>query len=489
MNDNPRAESAESSLTQARWLDQVCNQFEQAWREGPRPCIEDFLAGLQPAQRSALLRELILLDIYYRREHGEMPRVEDYGQRFPDLDTAWRAAAVAAPPKVEAALPQTGPWPGPNPASAGPLAAAGEGAAPSPAVGTSFPRLEGYELLEELGRGGMGVVYKARQTNPPRLVALKVILSAGEASAEELERFQREAEIAAQLDHPHLVAVYQAGVHEGLPYLSMQLVEGGSLSKQVSRFIHDPWAAARLMATVARAIHYSHQHGILHRDLKPGNILLDPLGEPHVADFGLAKRLQGGGRGLTQTGAVIGTPAYMAPEQAAAPKGLTTAVDVYGLGAVLYELLTGRAPFQAATHLDTLLQVLDQEPVRPRALNPRVDRDLEAICLKCLEKRPARRYGSAEALAEDLERWVRGEPIRARQLRLAGRLVKWVKRRPLTASLLAVALWIPLVSLGFAVWQWQRVEAHRRRLDERFPAQKQRAMDQIQQPGSGLAAP
>jgi serine/threonine-protein kinase len=434
--------SVSLSPSLARRIDQVCDRFERAWREGPRPCIEDFLVGVQAPERSSLLRELVLLDVHYRRQNGEMPRLADYSQRFPDLEAAWRSAGVAAPSEMEPALPATGP-----------------------------------ELLEEIGRGGMGVVYKARQISPPRLVALKVILAAGQASDEELQRFRREAEIAAQLEHPNLVAVYQAGVHEGLPYLSMQLVEGRSLAKEVSRFTQDPDAAARLMATVARAIHFAHQHGVLHRDLKPANVLLDAQGNPHVADFGLAKRLQGGSRGLTQTGAVVGTPAYMAPEQAAAPKGLTTAVDVYGLGAVLYELLTGRPPFQAATALDTLLQVLDQEPVRPKALNPRVNQDLEAICLKCLEKVPARRYASAEALAEDLERWLRGEPILARPPGRVGRLIKWVRRRPLAAALLVVVLWVPLVSLGFAVWQWQRVEAHRKHLDELFPVQKPRASD------------
>jgi serine/threonine-protein kinase len=205
----------------------------------------------------------------------------------------------------------------------------------------------------------------------------------------------------------------------------MRLVEGGSLAQHLPRLRHDPRSAARVLAQVARAVHFAHQRGILHRDLKPDNVLLDGDGQPHVTDLGLAKLVEGD-RGLTQSGTIVGTPSYMAPEQAAAKKALTAAVDVYALGAILYELLTGRPPFRAETPLDTVLQVLEREPERPRALNPAVSRDLETVCLKCLDKDPQRRYGSAEALAEDLERWLAGEPTKARRPHLGERVIKWV---------------------------------------------------------------
>jgi serine/threonine-protein kinase len=271
----------------------------------------------------------------------------------------------------------------------------------------------GYEVLGELGRGGMGVVFKARQTSLNRAVALKMILAGQLASAADVQRFRTEAEAAAQLDHPHIVPIYEVGEHNAQPYFSMKLIEGASLRDHLPRLAHDDRAAARLLTAVARAVHDAHQRGIIHRDLKPANILVDGSGEPHVTDFGLARRLEGGS-GLTQTGAIVGTPGYMAPEQAAGQKGLTTAVDVYSLGAILYELLTGRPPFQAETPLQALLQVLDHDPSPPRAVNPRVDRDLELVCLKCLARDPQQRYGSAEALAAELEHWLAGEPLSVR---------------------------------------------------------------------------
>jgi tRNA A-37 threonylcarbamoyl transferase component Bud32 len=340
----------------------------------------------------------------------------------PLLDYATIPPATSAQVSTWATLP-------PGPATAPPAAMVGPIHVP------------GYQILGELGRGGMGVVYKARQLAAGRLVALKLHLSGSLASAMELARFRGEAEAAAALDHPCIVPVYEVDTLAGQPFFSMKLVEGGSLAGRMTELRADRRAAVALLARVARAVHFAHQHGVIHRDLKPGNILLDADGTPMVADFGLARKATDDAR-LTQTGAVLGTPAYMAPEQARGEKGLTTAADTYSLGAILYELLTDRPPFQAATALDTVLQVLERDPEPPRHLDATIDRDLEAICLKCLRKQPGERYPSAEALADDLDRWLRGEPTTARPPSAWQLARLWLRRN------FAAAGWTAAIGLG-----------------------------------------
>ena len=270
----------------------------------------------------------------------------------------------------------------------------------SPRPGEKIQYLGDYELLEEVARGGMGVVYKARQSSLNRIVALKLILARQMADAKEIERFHVEAEAAAQLDHPGIVPIYEVGEHDDQHYLSMAYVDGGSLAEKLLEGPLPPREAAHYVKRIAEAIAYAHERGVIHRDLKPGNVLLDVNGDPKVTDFGLAKRV-GGDSELTATGQVLGTPAYMSPEQAAGrTHEVDTGSDVYALGAILYALLVGRPPHQAANSVDTLLQVIEQDPVSPRRLNASIPKDIDSVCLKCLEKKPSSRYASAAELAE-----------------------------------------------------------------------------------------
>src|SRR6266403_66742 len=272
-----------------------------------------------------------------------------------------------------------------------------------------------YELLDAIGRGGQGVVYRARQRSLNRTVALKVIGLGHWATEAHLKRFRREAESAASLEHPCIVPIYEVGERDGSCYFSMKLVEGGQLDEVVKREPITIRRAVELIAKVARIVHYAHEHHILHRDIKPGNILLDQKGEPHLTDFGLARLVETEST-VTRTVEVLGTPSYMAPEQAVGKNAQpTSATDVYGLGAVLYQLLTDHPPFAGGTTFDTIKLVLDTEPQQPRLWNRKIDRELSTICLKCLEKDPKRRYSSALALAEDLEHWLKHEPIRAKR--------------------------------------------------------------------------
>ena len=309
-----------------------------------------------------------------------------------------------------------------------------------------------YELIEEVGRGGQGVVFRARQKSLNRIVALKVIGLGQWATQAHLKRFRLEAEAAASLDHLCIVPIYEVGERDGQCYFSMRFIEGGKLDT-VGR--HSPMSirqAVELMSKVARTVQYAHEHGILHRDIKPGNILLDAKGEPHLTDFGLARLVESEST-ITRTVEVLGTPSYMAPEQAAGNNTkLTHATDVYGLGAVLYQLLTGHPPFAGGTTYETIKLLLETEPRPPRLWNPKVDRDLSTICLKCIEKDPQRRYASALALAEDLERWLKHEPVKARRTGVVGRAKKWLQRKPTVAAMAVLSIAL-VAAVGGIVWK------------------------------------
>jgi tRNA A-37 threonylcarbamoyl transferase component Bud32 len=322
-----------------------------------------------------------------------------------------------------------------------------------------------YELLNVLGEGGMGTVYKARQFSLNRLVALKMIKASRFPSADEVRRFHNEAEAVARLDHSNIVPIFEIGRYEDQNYFSMKLIAGESLDKKLKDYIADPQLAAKLMTETATAIHHAHQRGILHRDLKPANILVDSEGQPHVSDFGLAKRIDGDSE-LTRSGAILGTPAYMAPEQASAKRGaVTTATDVYGLGAVFYAQLTGEPPFDGDSVVDTLQQVRERPPERLRNRNPRVPRGLEVICLKCLDKDPRRRYGSAEQLAQDLNRWLAGEPIAARPSSVVGRAIKRLQRHRIVSILCFAIAAVTVLGLAGMAWQSGLARKHQAELE------------------------
>jgi eukaryotic-like serine/threonine-protein kinase len=336
-----------------------------------------------------------------------------------------------------------------------------------------------YELVEEIARGGMGIIYKARQKSLGRIVAVKMLLF-GEHSGKDLaQRFRTEAAAAASLQHPNIVAIHEVGAHEGLPFFAMDFVEGPSLAALAAGQPLSAARAARYVKIVTEAIHYAHERGILHRDLKPSNVLIDPFDQPRVTDFGLAKLLHHDSE-LTLSGQVLGSPNYMPPEQAAAKRGLVgRRSDVYSLGAILYHLLTGRPPFVGETLTDTLHEVLNTEPVSPRLLNPSVPPDLETLCLKCLEKEPSRRYATAQTLAEDLNRFLRDEPIQARPVGHAKKLLRWCRRKPAIASLSVATIFLVLaVSIGSPIAAW-RINRERQRATkgERDARQKAYASD------------
>lgn len=492
-------------------FDRVVDQFLAALARGDSPRIETALAQAPEDCRMDLFRELLLVEVAWLERQGQTQDPAKYTARFPDwpdivadvfsgslaptrgqFDHAAEntSASRTAPPGetesvgVSSELQETADYsPGPPVTRSADSAKLDETLDADPKSAPSHPsrggrrafvrrRFGGYELLEEIAHGGMGVVYKARQTKLNRIVALKMILAGQLASDDAIQRFYTEAQAAAGLDHPHVVPIYEIGEHEGQHFFSMALVEGGSLKAKIDAGPLPPAEAAHMVAAVADAVQYAHEHGIVHRDLKPHNVLLDHGGQPKVTDFGLAKQLEAGD-GLTASGDILGTPSYMAPEQAAGKiHDLGPAVDIYASGAILYCLLTGRPPFQSASLTETLRQVAEQEAVSPRMLNPATPRDLETICLKCLEKQPDQRYGTAGELAADLRRYLAGEPISARRIGPLERGWRWCKRRPL-ATALAASVCLVLVITALAVGLARQASSTRRlaKLNQQFTSE------------------
>jgi serine/threonine protein kinase len=467
-------------------LKDAIKRFEHAWRQEPRPVIDNYLpAG--DLLRSRVLIELVHIDLELRLKAGEAARVEEYLARYPELagdravlfglivaehDLRHRSERGLFPDDYVQRFPQyraelaeqiiRGPMDGPD----------GPTILPEPRP-EALPEVAGYQVLGVLGRGGMGVVYRARQIALDRIVALKMVLTGSEAGPKDLARFRAEAAVLARLQHPNIVQIYDVGEAAGRPYFVLEFVAGGSLAQHLHGTPLPARTAARFVETLARAVHAAHASGVIHRDLKPANILLQDKREaagnesgelsplaarlaflvPKITDFGLAKCAGGNGDALdlrspTVTGELLGTPHYMAPEQAMIPRPpLGPAVDIYALGVILYELLTGRPPLTGETVMATVMQVLHNEPVPVTSLQPNVPRDLETICLKCLRKNPRQRYGSALELAEDIQRFRRDEPIQARPVMAVEKLWRWVRRHPLPAGLLAAGLLAPVVAL------------------------------------------
>jgi serine/threonine-protein kinase len=437
-----------------RRAEQACDRFEAAWKAGAPPRIEDHLAAVPEPERAALLPELVALEVDYRRLAGEPLRPEEFLDRFPDLDRDWLAGlwSRTVPPTVR------------------------EGEAPAePEDALIGRRLGPYLIQERVGSGGMGSVYRAlREDDYHQQVAVKVIRP-GLDGAELLHRFRTERQVLADLQHPHIARLLDGGATaDGRPYFVMEYIDGEPLDRYCDRRQVGTPGRLRLLLAVCAAVRHAHERQVLHRDLKPGNVLVTADGTPKVTDFGLAKRLEDGPgvSGQTPSGAILGTPGYMAPEQAGCKRAEVGAgADVYALGAILYELLTGRPPFRAATPLDTLLQVLSAEPVPPSRLHPKLARDLETICLKCLHKDPRRRYPSARALAEDLGRFLAGEPVRAKPVGPVERLWRWCRRKPGLTVAAAGAL-LALLIAGIFALQAHLAEEQRRAEKRQYAAER-----------------
>jgi hypothetical protein len=451
-NGGGRFDLSSLSASQAEELERACDRFEAEWRAGKRPKIEDHLKGIAEPLRSALLADLIAVERHWRQRRGERTEPDECHDRFPSGGARIESASTVADAGRNASRPSLARRATIEADSLGPEArhdpehaafAAEEisdlklfadmqaravaSDEPPLAPTGSGPVIPGYTIEGELGRGGMGVVYRAKHHRLNRVVAIKMIDVRSFPTELGVRRFLAEAELAAALDHSGIVPVYEVGEYGGWPFFAMRLVDGGSLAQHLPRLLKNRRAAVRLLVQVARAVHFAHQHGVLHRDLKPANILLDSQGEPVVADFGLAKRLDGSAS-LSCTGTALGTPAYMAPEQVADSKRTTTAADVYSLGAILFELLTGRPPFRAGGILEMLRKLQEEPPPPLRSLDPSIDPTLELICLKCLEKSPQHRYSSAEALAADLDRWLVGDPVSVRPPSLPALLRVWARQ-------------------------------------------------------------
>jgi eukaryotic-like serine/threonine-protein kinase len=455
------------------WLNQLRADQRLRWEQGERIPVEAYLEAY-PALKSdpESVLDLIVHEVQLRRQRQEDPSVDDFVQRFPQHADTLRShfsantepGSESRSPADEAGAVATPTAPGPQSETVAhqPLLPGGAPTLPpsqattptfATGPGAELPAVAGYKILGVLGQGGMGVVYQAEQKGLKRLVALKMILAGPHARPEERARFRIEAEAVARLQHPNIAQIYEVNESEGRPYLSLEFVEGGSLAQRMRSAPPTPQEAARLIETLARAVQHAHERRIIHRDLKPGNVLLTAAGVPKIVDFGLAKHLDGDGQHTT-SGAILGTPSYMAPEQASGKKrGVGPAADIYALGAILFEMVTGQPPFRGETPLDTVFQVTTTDPPAPTSLKPTCPRDLETIILKCLEKDPRRRYGSAAALADDLHRFLASEPIQAQRVSLMRRGLRWAWRRPAEAIVLALIVCVALALVTGEVMQ------------------------------------
>ncbi len=427
------------SAGQLRQVDSFCNAFEMAFQAGKSPRAEDFLLNADETLRRALLPELLNLELHYRPDCSR----QELAERFPELEKTWLDGITRS------------------------------------TAGNEFPPIPGYYIMEELGRGGMGVVYLAADLTLHRRVALKMLHRSSKISADHRRRFLGEARAAARLHHPNLVQIFDSSEFEGHPFLVFELVEGGTLAERLQRKPLTFEESAELMETLCRALQFAHDRHIIHRDLKPSNILLGIDGVPRITDFGLAKRLDEDAN-QTISGQVIGTPSYMAPEQAAGLAATSTpAVDIYSLGSIFYELLTGRPPLRAASVMETLEQLRTRDPVPPRRVRPEIPRDLETICLKCLQKEPSRRYISAQVIADEIGRFRRGESIVARPVGAIGQARRWCRRHPLTASL-AVALVAVVIAAFWGISrQWHHAVAQQKLAEinaAKFQTERDRAI-------------
>jgi eukaryotic-like serine/threonine-protein kinase len=422
-------------------LEQALEEQRKQWRQGQRLTVESLLERhpVFGSDHEALL-DLVYHEVVLREQAGEKPALEEYQQRFPELSDK-----LALQFEVDRALEQDR-----SRAPSTNLGAGGQFTAVASDLSATRPALPGYEIQRTLGRGGMAVVYQALQLSLGRPVALKIMLAGEHASPTELARFRTEAEVIARFQHPNIVQVYEFGVHDGRPFIALEMCDI-SLAKKLAGTQVPARQAAQWVETLARAVHYAHQHGIVHRDLKPANVLLSRDGNLKVTDFGMAKIVVGRTGPESYSGAILGTPCYMAPEQAAGKsRAIGPVTDVYGLGAILYEMLTGRPPFQGGTVQEVLELVRRQDPVPPSRRRPNVPRDLETICQTCLNKDPERRYPSALALGEDLAAFLAGEPIRSRPAGPLERLMRTARHRPTEAVLLATGI-LTVIGVGVGI--------------------------------------